>query len=278
MNAEKMLRDAAGTFPTIGLAELLESAALQTRTDRKYFVPIQTFRSFAELMSGELVALEIDGRRLFDYESVYFDSPGLATYRAHLQRRRRRFKIRTRTYVDSGECMLEVKLEGQRGSTVKQRIPYPLDQRGHLTDHARHYVGDLLETAYGLAPPENLEAVLTTRYRRATLACRDEAARLTCDVGLACARPQALATAPACEATTGEGSQHLLRARGDHVLIESKAGTGGSVADRMLRQMGVRPVQISKYCVGVAGLHPELPSNPWHATLRRHFEWQPAPA
>jgi hypothetical protein len=29
---------------------------------------------------------------------------------------------------------------------------------------------------------------------------------------------------------------------------------------------------VSKYCVGVAALHPELRSNPWHQTLRRYFE------
>jgi hypothetical protein len=39
----------------------------------------------------------------------------------------------------------------------------------------------------------------------------------------------------------------------------------------MLRELGVRPVSVSKYCVGVAALHPELPSNPWRRTLRRYF-------
>jgi hypothetical protein len=29
---------------------------------------------------------------------------------------------------------------------------------------------------------------------------------------------------------------------------------------------------VSKYCVAVAALHPELPSNPWRQTLRRYFE------
>ena len=57
--------------------------------------------------------LQIDRRRSFDYESVYFDTPDLSTYRAHVQRRRLRFKARTRTYTDSGLCMFEVKLTGR---------------------------------------------------------------------------------------------------------------------------------------------------------------------
>ena len=33
----------------------------------------------------------------------------------------------------------------------------------------------------------------------------------------------------------------------------------------------MRPASVSKYCVGVAALHPELPSNPWQQTLRHYF-------
>lgn len=256
MTAESTLHGITEMLAPITLPELTERAALQTRTDRKYFVTAEAFRTFAELMSEELDVLDIDGRRLFDYESVYFDSPQMSTYRAHLQRRRRRFKVRTRTYLDSGECMLEVKLEGHRGATVKQRLPHPLDERGHLSASAREHLVEVLAEAYGLEPPDDLGAVLTTRYRRATFTARHESARLTCDVGLLC-----------------ENATRSLRVRPDHVLVESKAGSSGSVADRMLREMGVRPVRVSKYCVGVAGLHPEMPSNPWHSTLRRYFDW-----
>jgi hypothetical protein len=56
------------------------------------------------------------------------------------------------------------------------------------------------------------------------------------------------------------------------VLVETKSGLHGSPADRLLRELGVRLASVSKYCIGVAALHPELPSNPWHPTLRRYFE------
>jgi hypothetical protein len=47
--------------------------------------------------------------------ATHFDTPQLTAYRAHLQRRRRRFKARTRTYTDSGLNMFEVRLAGARG-------------------------------------------------------------------------------------------------------------------------------------------------------------------
>ena len=43
--------------------------------------------------------------------------------------------------------------------------------------------------------------------------------------------------------------------------------------DRGLRDQLADPAEhrASKYAVGVAALHPALPPNPWHQTLRRYF-------
>ncbi len=114
----------------------MELAELQTRVDRKYFVPADVFRRMIAELAGEMRVLDIDGKRTFGYESVYFDTPDLSTYRAHVQRRRLRFKARTRTYLDSGLCMFEVKLTGARGETVKERVPHPEQYRAELTEDA----------------------------------------------------------------------------------------------------------------------------------------------
>jgi hypothetical protein len=58
----------------------------------------------------------------------------------------------------------------------------------------------------------------------------------------------------------------------DVVLVETKSGPRGCLVDRRLRALGVRPTSVSKYCVGVAMLRPEMASNPWHRILRHHFE------
>jgi hypothetical protein len=55
------------------------------------------------------------------------------------------------------------------------------------------------------------------------------------------------------------------------VLVETKSPGSGGAADRALRELGLRPVRISKYCVAVALLHPGIRANPWHRTLRRYF-------
>jgi hypothetical protein len=246
--------EAARAVQPIGLAELTDLAELQTRVDRKYFVPADVFGRLVGDLAGQLRVLEIGGRRTFGYESVYFDTPQLTTYRAHLQRRRHRFKARTRTYTDSGLCMFEVKLPGARGQTVKHRVP-PAQYRAELTDEALGHLRTTLCEADHQDLPSGMRPTLVTTYRRTTFVFRTGEARVTCDVALACL-----------------DLQHEVRDTGTHVLVETKSALHGSPADWLLRELGVRPASVSKYCLGMAALHPELPSNPWHPTLRRYFE------
>jgi hypothetical protein len=112
--ASAVVAGAVARLPAASLAEVIEGAELQVRIDRKYLIPVDRFAELAARLPGSWAALEIDRRRGFAYESVYFDTPDLLTYRHHLQRRRRRFKVRTRAYLDSGSCAFEVKLKGRR--------------------------------------------------------------------------------------------------------------------------------------------------------------------
>jgi hypothetical protein len=80
---------------------------------------------------------------------VYFDTPSHQLYRQHVQRRRHRYKVRTRSYLDSGECSFEAKLKSNRSETVKSRMPCSPADRGRLTGPAREFLGEQLRSAYG---------------------------------------------------------------------------------------------------------------------------------
>jgi hypothetical protein len=245
--------------PAVSLERVLSVAQLTTRVELKYLVPLA---ALPELLCGlphPLTALDIGGRRIFDYESVYFDTESFALYRSHVQARRRRYKARIRSYCDSGDAMLEVKLKGRRGQTVKERLPYDFNRRQELTREGRRFLDTVIAQAYGFTAPP-LWPSLTTAYRRATLVDEERRSRLTIDVNLSW--------------FDGESSH-----RTDHLaLIESKSLTGSGPADALLRSMGMRPVRISKYCLGVALLHPELAANPWNRVLIRQFDWQRGPS
>lgn len=250
----------AAALPQATLDEVLGAAELQTRVDRKYLVPVQDCIRLGDELARCYRVLEIDGQRTFGYESVYFDTPELALYRHHLQGRRRRYKVRTRTYLDTGHTMFEVKLKGLRGQTIKHRRPHPPSDRRRVTDEAAAFLDQLLQGEYGDVAPELVPSV-TTSYSRTTLVDLAAGARLTCDVDLVCSGPAGHRATP-----------------GNHVLVETKSDGGTGLADRVLHDLGVRPVGISKYCVGVALLHPRVPSNRWHRILCRHFGYQNTPS
>src|SRR5690606_23279363 len=173
-------------FAPVPLEEVLRTAELQTRVDRKYLVPHRAFAEFERGLAaqGEWAELEIDGRRGFAYASVYFDTPDLLGYRQHVQGRRRRFKARTRGYLDSGTASFEVKMEGARSATVKERTAHPVDRLDEFTPEARDFLAAVLHREYGIEPPRDLRPAAVTSYRRRTLVRRSGGARLTLDEGL----------------------------------------------------------------------------------------------
>src|SRR5690625_792322 len=204
--------------------------------------------------------LDIDDRRVFSYESMYFDTEDLALFRAHRQRRRRRFKVRTRSYVDTGGTTFEVKLKGYREQTVKHRTPHDFERRRELTGSARSFLHNVLQDEYGVNAPA-LEPSLMTTYRRSTLVDSQTAARLTCDVDLWCANYRPGAPGP------------------DRGLLESTRAGGRPPADNSLKAMGTRTVRLTTYCMGTALVPPGVPDNEWNRRCRHHFGSQrPCPA
>ena len=107
-------------MPTVSLARANEVAALQTRRDRKYLVPPELLHAVVAGLP-DVGALEINGRLVHRYRSLYFDTEQLDLYRLAATGRRRRYKVRRREYVDDQLCMLEVKTKDSRGRTVKAR-------------------------------------------------------------------------------------------------------------------------------------------------------------
>ena len=138
-------------------------------------------------LSGDHEVLEIDGGRLFAYRSVYFDTPDLRCFHDHVDGERPRFKARTRHYCDTGVCHFEVKLKVATGETDKRQIDHAPARAEELTAQARELLGATLRDA-GVDVPPFLEPALRTSFDRITIAARDNAARLTCDLGeLGCA-------------------------------------------------------------------------------------------
>ncbi len=250
-----MIADALAQRSRISLDAVDDFAALQTRVDRKYLIDSITMAHLLEELPGSAHVLEIGELTEFAYRSTYFDTDDLALYRAAVQGRRLRFKVRTRSYVDTGGCYLEVKAKGRRGQNVKSRIEWTLDGSSRLSATGRAFIDDATGTTH-ISPL--LEPIVTTEYTRSTIVDVATAGRLTVDRSLRC--------------TDRDGRVAAL----DAVVVETKSNREPSGADRWLWRHGVRPQRISKFCTGMAALDPDLPSNRWHRVLQHH--WLPASA
>lgn len=253
------LTSALRRLDPVSLTELNEAAALMSRVDRKYLLTIADAEMLVATMPGGARALEIEGRRAFGYASLYLDTPALDTYRQAAHRRRRRAKVRTRRYLDSGGAFLEVKTrEGRR--SVKSRIAWS----GHQLDaRGRDFVRTTLAAAsLDALDVDALAPALWTSYRRSTLLLDAEGVRVTVDTSLAWAHPV---------------DEEIRLARPGLAIVETKSAGGTSSVDRLLWSLGRRPVTISKYATGLAALDPSLPSNRWQRLLDHHINPDPRP-
>ena len=275
--------DTGHLFPTT-LEDLNSAASLLTRVDRKYLVASSAAQNVVDALTGRALVLDIDGRRCFSYASTYFDTPGLDSYLQAARKRRHRFKIRTRSYLDSGLTFLEVKTRGPRGATIKQRLDYRAADADRLTEEGIDFVVECLAPLTGSAQEarrtaQSLRPVMATTYRRTTLHLPDDDARATIDTDLAwtaLAPRSGASSGPS--STTGAGrtrptvvGRGASRAAGPFAVVETKNPARHSPTDRYLWAAGHRPSRISKYATGMAALHPELPANKWHRILTREL-------
>lgn len=250
--------------PSVDLPTLNATAALLTRVDRKYVLTSNAAARFLAALPPGVAVLEIDGRRTFGYASTYLDTPRLESFLDTAHRRRRRIKVRTRTYLDSAERFVEVKAR-RAGQTVKTRLalagasaatsggPVP----GGLDAPAAAFVADAARASGTWIDPGEWTPTLDVDYRRSTLLLPSGAGRLTVDSGLA---------------WTDRASGRRLTAS-DLVVVETKSGSSPSDADRLLWALGHRPRPISKYATGLAALRPALPRNRWQRLLREPWGW-----
>ena len=251
-----LVQQAIDSFAPITLDELQSRAPLLTRVDNKYIVSWPDCASVLETLLDDFRVLEIGARRAFEYETTYFDTHSLTLYRAHVQRRRKRFKCRSRHYVDTGGHFFEMKMKGRRDETIKRQMAYERADMAAVTADAWQFIRDCLIEQYGQHFDDELALSLSNSYRRMTLVARDGAERLTCDFDLSFAEP------------TGRSG----RLSSDFLVLETKTIRGKGAADRTLKAIGARPLICSKYCVGTALLRPNVKSNELRGVVQRYFQ------
>ena len=240
-------------FQPIGLKQLNAKAHMLKRLDNKYVVREAVLRNALEDLIAQFDVLEIDGKRVFTYETCYFDDAKNSSYFDHLRGRRQRFKVRVRKYTDAQMCFVEMKLKDKRGITIKKRLNYLVEKYGVLDSNAWDHIVSSYKELYGRDFAYELAPVLEMCYKRVTLVAKDGGERMTIDCRLS---------------FSGHGRSCSVD---DNIfIVETKSSNGNGIADKILRSLHQHPVKsCSKYCVAMAALNGVSRHNRFLPALRK---------
>ncbi|MBL7897042.1 MAG: polyphosphate polymerase domain-containing protein [Crocinitomicaceae bacterium] len=223
-------------FQPITLAEM-DEVKLMNRTDTKFVLKRSFFNEILPELAQSYKALEIAGKRLASYRTLYYDTQSFQLFLDHHNGRGNRFKIRIRNYVESNLYFLEIKNKF-KGRTDKRRTKvkdFELDLSPESVKFINKVVGHEL----------NLVPKLWNSFQRITLVNTKEIERLTLDLNLTFEWDN-----------TKRAFEHVVIAE-----LKQENVNRNSLFYSLMKRYGVRPNSMSKYCVGGATLNPELKSN-----------------
>lgn len=234
-------------FSSIDL-EGLKRVSLLKRFDTKYLLHKDSLEKFLDSILSEYFVLEIKKQRSFKYETLYFDTECFKFYEEHHNKKKNRYKIRMRYYVDSGSTFFEIKHKNNKGKTTKHRLP--------ILKISDHFSGEMINFIKEKTCLENynFNPALFTVYDRITLVKKDFSERVTIDTDLHFKRGFAES-----------------RPFNDLVIIEQKRSRenhSSNLVERTIKAFG-RKERFSKYCMGSSYLYPDHTKNNFKAQLKK---------
>lgn len=230
------------SFSPITLAEM-DEVKLMKRVDTKFIVHVEELPDILNQLTNDYRVLEIDNNRLMTYDSLYYDTENLDFYFDHHNSIAHRIKIRKRNYVESALTFLEIKQKDNKGVTRKTRRIIPTHEEGLTKDHI-----NFIEQTTDLNLP--IQHTISNRFNRFTLVGNQKNERVTVDTNLA---------------YDGEIFNEKL------AIIELKQARldRSSSLFQALREKGIHPYSISKYCIGMAVTNPTLKQNHFKPKILR---------
>ncbi len=237
MAAIKDFMEHLDQFETISLEEM-DCVKLLDRMDTKFLFHKWQLPYILEMARPDHRVLTINGARVSGYESHYFDTPDYEMYLRHHNGKANRHKVRFRTYLDSETRYFEVKFKNNKGRTVKDRVKVKVPGfqiEGKMETLLRE------KTPY---QPDMLQEALSIWFDRITLVNESLSARITLDSSLNFAIGQETCGFP------------------DLVIAEVKqARSNGSSFISLLHKRAIYPMSLSKYCLGISSLVPDIKKN-----------------
>ncbi len=224
-------------FEPISL-EKMDEVKLLNRLDTKFAFKAGQLPAILEKVQSSYYVLEVSQVRIQHYETLYFDTPERMLYLNHHNKRMNRFKVRSRKYVDSGQCYFEIKFKTNKGRTLKER-----SRQTGLREEIAGKQEQLLNSRTKLTPGM-LRPALWVYFSRITLVNHAMTERVTIDTGLTFRNE------------SGECSYPGV------IIAEVKQdSSGSSLISHLFHKQHIPGIKISKYCLGTISLNHQIKKN-----------------
>ncbi len=229
------------------LLEEMDQVKLMNRTDRKYWFYIGQLNDLLQTIQSDYYLLHIDGNSLLPYSTTYYDTSKNNMFISHHNGKLNRYKIRRRSYVNSGISFLEVKFKNNKGRTQKKRMPADFGNTVFTNDENEFLNRHSPFTSSQLKPS------LMNEFYRLTLVNKNFKERCTIDLNLQ---------------FQNNGKSVVYD---NLVIIEIKADGKSYVSPlaTALRDNRIKAAGFSKYCVGRTVIDPDLKSNNFKRKIRK---------
>ena len=168
-------------FKAISLSELNATASFLKRIDRKYLLTYNQFLEILPELKNDFKVLEIDWKKVFNYDNVYMDTADYLFYKQHQNKLKSRTKVRTRYYVDSNLAFFEFK-QKVNWVTSKYRYEFPSEEHGFMTKGKKRFFDWVWQAMYnGKVKTPSISPAIKTNYKRITMVSNTGDERMTID-------------------------------------------------------------------------------------------------
>lgn len=236
----KQVAAVIGKMQSISLQEM-EHVRLMRRRDIKYVVPSTSIPGLLEQIQDQYRVLEVGDRRIHDYHTLYYDTPGLHMYHEHHNGRLNRYKVRVRKYVDTDLSFFEIKFKNNKGETIKRRIR-PDNAENMMEERTGRFLAD--NSPYHI---EEINPALQNFFKRITLVHKVTPERITIDIEL--------------NYSNVRGTMDIELPGFSVVEIKRDRDAIHSDMIKALRGEHFQSFGFSKYCIGTALMKPKVKKN-----------------
>ena len=226
--------DILNAMTPISLDEM-SSVKLMNRVDTKYVADDLTVTKLFSLIKDEYYVQEINGKRVAAYDSIYYDTADNHMYIIHQDKKLKRDKLRVRNYVDTGTYFCEVKHKNNHGRTKKKRIEVGENVFTDLKSDAA--VREFVEKQLPDYDFDGFEKKMSTTFERVTIVNKGKTERITIDFNVRFHN---------FENENENGIAPLI------IMELKRDGRCESFFQKTLFELRVKPLSISKYCIGRA--------------------------